>query len=128
MLEFQRVEQYRARKDYKCDLCGKTICKGRQYVYEVQKFYGDLQEIRRHIHCDALLDAYLCETGADEYTADSVSDYACDLVCSGCQFGQEDECDKTPCFSCEIVHKALLTPTMLNAARQSVRENMEDEE
>ena len=29
---------------------------------------------------------------------------------------------------CEIVHKALLTPTMLSAARQSVRENMEDEE
>jgi hypothetical protein len=128
MLEFQRVEQYRARKDYQCDLCRETIRKGREYIYEVQKFDGFLQELRRHIHCDALLSACLDATGEYEYDADGIACDIDELVCDACEYARDDECDKAPCFSCEIVQEALLTPTMLAAARQSVRENMEGEE
>lgn len=128
MLEFIRKEQYRAKKDYTCHLCGETIRKGREYIYEVNKWEGMVNDYRRHIHCDALLDAWAAETGDDEYTDTEISEYICDRVCSRCVCGEEDECDKAPCFSCEIVQEALLTPTMLAAARQSVRENMEGEE
>lgn len=127
MLEFVRKDQYRARKDYPCHLCGETIRKGAEYIYEVNKYDGLVSDYRRHIHCDALLDAWAAETGDDEYTDEEIGEFLYDQVCSCCPYIEEDECDKTPCFSCEIVQEALLTPTMLAAAKQSVRENMEDE-
>lgn len=123
MLEFFRQTQHRAAREYTCDLCGRTIRKGVQYVYEVSKYNGMLNDFRRHIHCDALLHAWSAETGGGEYTVEEIGDFLRDGVCSHCDLFEMDECDQTECFSCDGVLGALLRPAELAAAKESVLEN-----
>ena len=126
MVEFLRKEQYRAKKDHICHLCGKTIRKGREYIYEVSKYEGMVNDCRRHIHCDALADVYFGETGVTEYTDEEICEYLCDKVCSRCPERETSDCSMWDAFGCELVQKELLKPTVFAAAKRSVWENSED--
>lgn len=125
MLEFTRTEQHRARRDYVCHLCGKTIRAGAEYIYEVSKYDGRLNDYRRHIHCDALLNAWAYKTGADEYEDSEIGTYLHDVVCSSCGLRGSGECAEETVFSCDTALVTLLRPTVLAAAMKSVRENEE---
>lgn len=121
MLEFADRRQRKAQKAYFCDLCGALIRRGAEYIYEAQKGDDGFLVTRRHIHCDAMLDAYLADSDAAEYSADEVRDWICDGACGGCDYGAD--CDQAGCFECEFAQQKLLRPAILEAARQSVREN-----
>lgn len=128
MLEFSNIEQRKARKNHKCEMCGKPIYKGCEYIYESQKYDGKIHTYKRHIHCDAMLDACLTSIYPDigEYDIDSVTDSIWNEVCcSVCGDEQRDECgeDWKCLYACEICQKKLLPPAMLGAAIQSVRDN-----
>lgn len=128
MLEFSRKEQRTARKNHRCELCGKPIFKGCEYIYESQKYDGEIHTYKRHIHCDAMLDACLSTVYPDagEYDVVSVTECIWDEVCGAiCGEDQREECDEDMAclFACELCQKKLLPPSLVGAAIQSVRDN-----
>lgn len=122
MLEFSRTEQRKARKDHKCDVCGKPILKGREYVFVSQKYDGEINTFHQHIHCDAVAAAYTEEYGGIEQVED-VADWLVCEVCESCPERATCGAGKYDTFACEIVHKNVLPATLLAAARESVRRN-----
>ncbi len=129
MSDFMREEQYRARRDYTCHLCGGMIRAGTEYIYVVSKYEGRLNDYRRHIHCDALLNAWAAETGACEFSEYEIGEYLYDEVCRSCGLRETDGCAEVTAFSCDAVLTALLnaSPTLLTAARESARVSKEGE-
>ena len=132
MLEFDRVEQRKARKKYACQLCGKPILCGAEYIYESLKYDGNIATLRRHIHCDALLDVVLPrlpDTGeySDEAVTEELRDTCAALhekgVCEGADYDVCEDCD---CYGCYLVLKEeLKNPVIYYAAIQSVQNNSE---
>lgn len=132
MLEFDRNEQRTARRNHICQLCRKPILRGNEYIYESQKYDGKINTYKRHIHCDALLDAFLKSDWFDgqEYTDDEVHEWLCDqcnILFHHGKCSEEDyyeKCDMEGCFECELVQEKVLTkPEIFRAAKQSARDN-----
>lgn len=123
--EIQRVTQRKARKRHQCQLCGNDILPGCEYVHEAGKYEGRFYEFHRHIHCDAMLDAYNGNYNQEyEYTVDEVTSTlwleTCRILCGE---EQRDECDPSDLYSCELCQRKLLHNTVLDAAIKSVRDN-----
>lgn len=133
MLEFSDRTQHKARKRHVCDLCGKDILPGCEYINERMRLHGEFLNLHRHIHCDAILDAFMCAVGPDEYDSETVAIWAsshCDDLndegaCSNDDF--YESCDKECCFECDLVLERILDGAILAAAKKDVRDNMEDE-
>lgn len=113
-------EQRKARKAHKCDLCGKYISKGAEYIYTTYVFDGHIYTEHRHIHCDAVINAAFAEYDAESYDEClyGIWEDICERLCS---YDQLEECDLTTTLSCEICQKHLLTPQFLEASKKSVR-------
>lgn len=130
-VEFDRREQRRARIRHTCHMCGKPILKGREYIYHTQKYEGQINTFKRHIHCDALVIAALDGPlrGEYEWTDDEITEalreVCYDLHQKGtCEDGDYDECGNTDCYGCYLVQRELIKdPTILKAAERSVKEN-----
>lgn len=129
MFDLQNIEQRKARKRYKCHLCGKPILPGNQYVYETFKGDNGFQTLRRHIHCDAMLDYYNQELNFDEYYNDNeATETLWDELCKAiCDEKQRDECGMVDLYGCELCQRKALPPSVLGAAIQSVRDNYDRE-
>lgn len=130
MQEFYNIKQVKARKQYECQLCRASILPGREYVLEKMKIDGEFYTLRRHIHCDAILQVYIdkyCYEDCydDEDVSDTIRREVCWKICGN---DQEDECSMIPSrpYSCEICLKKMLNPSVLGAAVQSVLDNRED--
>lgn len=132
--EFYRREQRKARKSHRCDVCGKRIIPGREYIYASQKHDGEIQTFHQHIHCDALLDAFMDSDWYDgtEYSVDEVSEWLSDMCCDLFREGKcseedyQDKCDRGGCYECELIREKVLKPDIRRAAEQSVKDNDED--
>lgn len=127
MVDVQRIEQRKARKRYECQLCGKAILPGREYIHETYKHDEGFRTVRRHIHCDAMLDAYNSEYNFDEYYDEcEVSETLWSELCKQiCDKEQQDECSMDDLYACELCQRKLLPPSILGAAKQSVIDNDE---
>lgn len=136
MLEFSSTQQRTARKSHKCDLCGKPILRGHEYICENQKYCGEFGTYKRHIHCDVLLEAMMFGPlkGACEYSEDEVTevlrDICAELHDSGeCQDEDFERCEERDCYGCYLVQRAAIkNPLRLLAAEQSVRDNTQQED
>ncbi len=118
-------EQRKARKNYPCWLCREEIRKGNQYIYETYVYDGHIYTNRRHIHCDAVMCAWINRYGTkDEYTDGEIIGGIWEDVCVAiCDAEQREECNYTTSFSCKLCQKELLNPSLLGVAVQSVKEN-----
>lgn len=131
MLEFSRTEQRKARKSHKCDVCGNPILKGCEYIFSSQKYDGEIHTFHQHIHCDALLDAFLNSDRYDgsEYSLDEVREWLSDLCNEIYREGKcpendyEENCDKEGCFECALIREKVLKPEIRRAAEQSIVDN-----
>lgn len=124
-VECYKIEQRKGREEYICQLCGEKIHKGREYICESGRYDGTFFEHKRHIHCNAIAEAYFSEPWSeDEYTEDEILDYVRD-VCCGCQKYHDDECEADP-YACEKVIRKLVPESLQGAALRSVEENRED--
>ena len=130
MIEVQNIEQRKARKQYECHLCGKAIFPGRQYIYETFKGDNGFETLRRHIHCDAMLDMYNSEYNPEEYYIDyEVTETLWDELCKQiCNEDQLDKCSMSDLYACELCQSKLLRPSILRAAIQSVKDNCDIDE
>jgi ribosomal protein S27E len=128
MVQFQSIEQRKARKKHECHLCGKPILPGCEYIHENFKNEGGkITSLKRHIHCDAMLDAYNEKFNTEEFydepeVLETIWQEVCKKICGEEQW---EECfdDPSCMMSCELCQRELVHPSALGAAIQSVREN-----
>ena len=132
MLELYEKKQQKARKRHRCHICGKAILPGCEYIHEKQKYDGEFNDLKRHLHCDAILDAYLDVSSESEYSDDEVQEFVSD-ICGElfakwqCTEGDYyEKCDRERCFECPLVFKRLLNPSLLAAMEADVKANEED--
>lgn len=127
MFDLQNINQKKARKRYICDLCGKAILPGNQYIHETFRGDNGFQTLRRHIHCDAMLSVYNTEYNDDEYyNSDEVTETLWSELCRQiCSEEQREECDMEDLYGCQLCQEKLLSPSMLGAAKDSVRDNFD---
>lgn len=128
MFEMQSIKQKMARKRHPCQLCGKPILSGNEYIYETYKGDSGFVTVRRHIHCDAMLSVYNREFNCDEYYDEcEVTETLWDELCKTiCDEGQRDECDLCDLYACTLCQDKLLgkyAANLLGAAKDSVRNN-----
>jgi len=127
MREICDVTQRKARKAHACDVCGKAILPGSEYIHarsvqDSRYWYNKL-----HIHCDAVLEAYAKQAGkgVDYERLYEVGDWLFDTAC--CKCPQEGACRLTgqDILSCKSALMRILPPTTLRAALESVKQNEE---
>lgn len=107
MLEFSRVTTPTARKEHKCDLCGRPIMPGEKYVRYAGKADGYMFDTKNHTYCWEIIGAY-CEAAQDPYYDDaSVLNFVYDSVCALCPCEDESMDFRSPCvvpmMQCEKV-------------------------
>ena len=106
----EKRRQVRARLEHQCDICGKPIKKGAQYINckrEVCMGNGWAEE-KRHIHCDALLRFYadkMCFDPAN-ITKGEMRQFVNFLCDTECMRDFRNRCGHDG-FSCEPVLYAL---------------------
>lgn len=130
MSEICSVIQRKAKKIHFCDVCGKPIIPGSEYLAIRSAQDGRFWHNKEHVHCDALLDAYTRQTGLglDFGRLDMVVTWLCAKACSECP--QESSCRLAgqDIFGCTAALRRVLQPTVLHAALESVKANIDIEE
>lgn len=104
MLEFGNSTYPKARKDYRCDLCGHLIRKGESYHRWCGKYDGDMFDLKYHKTCQKIINAYCEAQGDDEYSEDCILDWLRDEYCLDCKLYEDDECEEFP-ISCPHIRK-----------------------
>lgn len=125
MVEIQSIKQIKARKPYMCHLCGGRILAGNQYILEKYKDPNGFHTVKRHIHCDAILDVYNQKYNCEEFYHDEeVAETLWQEVCRNiCDETQQEECSLSDLFSCELCQRKLLSSPILEEAIKSVKDN-----
>ena len=123
MAKLYERRQVKANRPHKCHLCGKIIPSGVCYIREKWKDDG-FNEIKRHIHCDALLGEFFESnyySMGDEYTDDEVWEWIRDKCLELCGSDGRWDCEHNP-FSCERMIGSITNIASRNAAMESMRE------
>lgn len=96
MLEFCNSTYPKARKKYKCDLCGQEIHKGETYHRWCGKYDGDMFDNKFHMTCQEIISAYCSAVNDNEYCEDEISEWLHDEYCLDCKCYEEDNCTFYP--------------------------------
>lgn len=91
MLEFDNKKTPKARKEYKCALCGGHIATGEQYVRYSGKYDGTMFDEKYHTSCSKLIDAYCQANDTYEYDDWAIQDWIAERLC--CDLCTEEEYD-----------------------------------
>lgn len=91
MMEFYSESENKARKEYTCELCKKTIRQGERYFRETGKFNGCFFDRALHTQCH-LMEADYCYNVDCEFTWDDITEYIIDEYCSRCECREADDC------------------------------------
>lgn len=127
MNEICSITQRKAKKAHFCDVCGKSIIPGSEYMDMRYAQDGLFWHSKEHIHCDALLDAYTRQTGLgpDYGRLDIVATWLCAKACSECPNESSCRLAGQDIFACTAALRRVLPPTVLSAALESVRKNID---
>ena len=124
MSDLYERRQVTARRQHKCHLCGAAIPAGVWYIRE--KWLDDgFVEIKRHIHCDALLDEFFKSNAystGDEYTDDEVWEWIRERCLDVCSETERLDCCNNP-FSCFRMIASIPNENSRNAAEHSLRDS-----
>ena len=108
MIEFYTSNYHRARKEYKCDLCGQTIKINEKYHRYSGKYDGEMFDNKYHIECQEIIDKFCDETGDTEYDNDWITDWLHNKYCYECIHGDDSQgdCDND-IILCPLIRKQL---------------------
>ena len=126
MSEFATRAQRRAAREHKCVLCGLPIRAKAEYIHIKVLQDGRYREIRIHIHCDAILSEYAAQNGLEEIDMTSItSDIAGWITETACAVYNHEDCGRRirQRCSCPDVLRHIVSPLVLTAALNSVKEN-----
>ena len=108
-----------ARRPHKCHLCGLTIPEGHEYIREKWRDDG-FCEVKRHIHCDALLDEFLSsDSFVGEYYDDDVWEWIREKCLDLCGYEGREDCIDNP-FACEQMIDTISNLNSRKAALESL--------
>jgi hypothetical protein len=85
MLEFYNQTYPKARKEYKCEMCGETIHAGEVYSCETGKYEGDMFTRSLHEDCFAVLEMAMWDKGEPEFSWDGIRDWWRYHKCDHCK-------------------------------------------
>ena len=126
MSDLYERRQVTAHRPHKCHLCGETIPPGACYIREKWRDDG-FHEVKRHIHCDALLDEFLDDNSfTSEYSDDEVWEWLRDRCLELCGGDMREECENNP-YSCGCMIESIKNINSRKAAEVSA-EAMRDYE
>ena len=135
MSEGLQISQQKAKKVYICSICGKEIWKDTEYVKVSSKGQtGKWTDEKRHIHCDAALQAYRTLTDAKpegnrEREIENLKEWARHTVCPMSR--RHDICQEHQCFEngdqgipfeCMQFQSEIQCPGILRAVQKSIEE------
>lgn len=94
-IDFYNHTYPKARKEHKCEYCGKKIEIGQKYSYETGKYDGDMFSRKLCLTCENILAEYCKSKGYGEFDWWAVSDWLSDLYCYDCEHGTKgkDDCE-----------------------------------
>lgn len=119
MTVFCHVTQRKARKAYYCDMCGRVISSGCEYISRKRQKRGKFWYERVHIHCDAAIEDYCTLHGAeDDYALEDVKTWYKKHACAGC----EDSCGIDP-LNCPKAAGEMLPLNVLGRVFESMNES-----
>lgn len=111
--------QVTANRPHKCHLCGEAIPPGVVYIREKWRDDG-FHEVKRHIHCDALLDEFLSGNSfVGEYYDDEVWEWIRDRCMELCGGDKREDCECNP-YSCERMIESITNINSRLAAVESL--------
>lgn len=84
MYETLEIKNVIARKQHKCDWCGKPISKGEEYERQKYKYDGEFCEWHAHLACSRVASAIWDYADPDEGMSSDEFDSTCADVC--CEF------------------------------------------
>ena len=119
-VEFYRESKQIARKEHKCNLCGRTINKGEEYVKVIKKCYmEELFTSELHLTCHDLFNRYTETLDLDDYfDEDEVIDSIHEKVCCDClhqkdckyMYKGDGKCNyREVCLCPEVISTYLIT-------------------
>lgn len=94
MIECSTFTMPKARKEHKCDLCGRKIPVGTKYVKFSYKEGGKFFETKLHNRCYSIVQEYSTDECESEWDAWSVIDWLECKLCDACHCERAD-CDKS---------------------------------
>lgn len=105
-MELYRIEYPVARKQHRCEFCGKKIEPKEQYSLEVGNFDGDFFVRKLCLPCNGMLSDYMASlpSGETEFEWWGVIDSLADEYCISCPDAELCEI-KTHPQTCETVRK-----------------------
>ena len=121
MSDLYERRQVTAHRPHKCHLCSETIPPGACYIREKWRDDG-FREVKRHIHCDALLDKFFesnYNRMGDEYSDDEVWDWIRDKCLELCGADWRLDCEYNP-YSCERMIRSITNINSRKAAEASL--------
>ena len=102
MLEFYNSTHPKARKQHKCDLCGKIININEKYHRYSGKYDGDMFDDCYCLICENLISEFCDKSNDSDYNADWISDWLHDEYCLNCD--KHETCNISN-LSCELIRK-----------------------
>lgn len=106
MLDFMDRRQRRAKTSFVCELCGRTIAPGSDYIRVCWSQKGRIKTQYKHIACDALSIAYGQALKKHECSGVEVEAWIRGTVCFQCS--NKQKCSESP-FACSVVLDAAIT-------------------
>ena len=87
------------------------------------------RSLHRHIHCDAMLEAYQRYYNDEYFYSESqvektLREKLCKYICDK---DKRRGCSEKNVFTCELCQERILAPTVMGAVRDSVQENRYEE-
>lgn len=105
-MSFYAEVEHTARKEHICNQCGQKINKGEKYLKICFKEGNEFFEIKHHLFCDELVNAYCKNSETDDYKEYRVDDWIRETVCEECQYFKR--CARN-IYHCPKVHKHLIS-------------------
>lgn len=125
MDEVINVTQCKARKMHYCMDCGRPILPGCEYMHTSGRKNGSFFSAREHIHCDAVINAFMQSTGHEVHynKLDDVVGWLYENACWNCSENGVCRNRGQDIFRCSRALAAVLDPTILPAALLSVQKH-----
>lgn len=107
------IKKTKARADYACQLCGKTIYKNEHYIREPKFINKKTVEVPYHVDCYAFIKAYKQKEDARVVKDGDVKRWLVDTQCSKCV---NVDCD-VDVFNCDKLKEMCLDREIITAGK-----------
>ena len=126
MYEHLETKNVIARKQHKCDWCGKTISKGEEYERQKYKYDGEFYEWHAHLACCRVVSAIWDYADPDEGMSSDEFDSTCadvcgEFICPDCPKWNKEygECEDDLSYCIDRMDEFFKTHELYRAERKS---------